>query len=743
MNRRNFSVLAVIILLVIIASSLLLSNPFSSQENEIRERAQTLYPDVLKYGENLKFESIPKPLSELNGTHPRLYLTEERIREIRMLIENDTKYRDIWLREKSLVDKWIDKHPPTFSTLISSADKENEWQRDVGDKIPHYAICYLITRDEKYLEKAKEWILATLTYPVWGECDLSKSQLLYGVSVGYDWIYNNFTLEERERIRERLTLEARYWFLASLGLGDKYEIPQTGWHDNYLQNHMWIALCGLGTAGFALYGEVPDAEIWINQVNNMFKKILRSLGEDGAWHEGVGYWALAMEHFLKYIDLARQLLGEDLFDNPWLRNTAYYRLYNMLPRSMWGNEPRLQNSLDFADCRRCDNRGSDYILRKLASEYRNGYAQWLANEIEESNTGIPDAYWLNLLWYDPSVPAKPPVDLPGMRHFDNLDQVIMRSGWDGDEILFSIKCGPPLGHRGLMMFDYDPGMGHDHPDVNHFVLIAYGEWLIIDDGRADKHLTSRHNTILINGYGQLGEGEESFKRDDRIIVLSEKRTAAIIRAESNPVFDYVIGDAYTMYPDSVGLKKFLRHVIYLKPDIFIIVDELETKTPSTFQWLLHCEGELSKTDENTFTLKNGNVDLMIKIILPNEHESKIYNTMFYFEHERGTKTKKIKKEEVPTLEISPKQDVNRTVFLVVLHPAKAGETHPVIREISEDGNMGLLIRDEQKEKEVKIFFNFTRQKRNERIFRILGVEELEDTYNYVRELPPLMSSTES
>ena len=420
------------------------------------------------------------------------------------------------------MDQWIEEKPPVVSPFTSLAGKRNEWQRQVGIRIPHYAICYLITHDEKYLKAAKDWILTAIDYPLWGEHDLSKSRLLHGVSIGYDWLYHNFTLDERKRIRERLTLEARYWFLASLDLGEKYGLEYTWWYRSYLQNHLWIAACSLGVAGFALYGEVPDADIWINQANNIFKKILSSLGEDGAYHEGIHYWSYGLECLLQYLDLARQLLGEDLFNDTWLKNTAYYRLYNMLPRDMWGNAPRLQNCLDFADCNRRDSKGSEHILRKLAKEYNNSYAQWLANEIDTSNTGILDSYWLNLLWCDPSIPALPPNNLPTFKHFENLGQVVIRS-WENDGILFSIKCGPPPGHKGLMMFDYDPGLSHVHPDVNHFVLAAYGEWLVIDDGYADKKLTSNHNTILINGHGQLGEGDQWFKKRIESLSCPRKR----------------------------------------------------------------------------------------------------------------------------------------------------------------------------------------------------------------------------
>ena len=49
--------------------------------------------------------------------------------------------------------------------------------------------------------------------------------------------------------------------------------------------------------------------------------------------------------------------------------------------------------------------------------------------------------------------------------------------------------------------------------------------------------------------------------------------------------DYVAGDATDAYEGK--LKRYLRHIIFVKPDIIIIADEIEAMVPSNFQWMLH------------------------------------------------------------------------------------------------------------------------------------------------------------
>ena len=120
------------------------------------------------------------------------------------------------------------------------------------------------------------------------------------------------------------------------------------------------------------------------------------------------------------------------------------------------------------------------------------------------------AIFLNLLWEDPSVAPEPPTDLPGFKHFGDLDIVYMRSSWDGDESLMAFKCGPFIGHHALARYSYDPGGGHVHPDAGSFLLFAHGDWLIVDDAYTWK-TTAFQNTALVNGIGQEGEGAAWFQ----------------------------------------------------------------------------------------------------------------------------------------------------------------------------------------------------------------------------------------
>jgi hypothetical protein len=107
----------------------------------------------------------------------------------------------------------------------------------------------------------------------------------------------------------------------------------------------------------------------------------------------------------------------------------------------------------YCDCPRGHWYGPDYLLRALAREFRDGYAQWLAQQVEDAGVASPQAPWLNLLWFDPGLAATPPSSLPTLRHFEDMGIVSARSGWSGDESLVvfrdvSAQDMPIEGRRG-------------------------------------------------------------------------------------------------------------------------------------------------------------------------------------------------------------------------------------------------------------------------------------------------------
>jgi hypothetical protein len=606
-------------------------------------------------GDRYRFGTVPAPLARLRNAHPRIYLTADRLAALKGQLTKEP-HATLLKQLQEVADGLVGDGPPAYRADDRWSGEEQLYQREVGNAIPNLALTYLLTGDRKYLESARSWMLASAGYPTWGlgdidGMDLAAGHQLYGLALAYDWLYHDLDGEALATVRACLERRGQRMYERLLN-------RQVWWHDAYLQNHQWVDMTGLTAAGLALYGEVDGVDGWILLPLEKARVTMESLGQDGASHEGVPYWTYGVEYLLKFMDLARSLLGEDLFKGTaWFEHTASFRLYSMLPRSHWTRQSDL---ITFADGPRYDWYGPDYMLRKLAAEYRDGHAQWLADELRGAGLCNNAATFLNLLWEDPSVAPQPPTDLPSFKHFDDLDIVYMRSSWDGDESLMAFKCGPFIGHHALARYSYDPGGGHVHPDAGSFLLFGHGDWLIVDDGYTWK-TTAFQNTALVNGIGQEGEGGAWF---DGSALCAEKRGAKILRADHGQEYDYAIGDATDAYKSAAGLNRYLRHILYLRPDCWVIVDEFEAASPSIFELYFHADFPFQQQDEHAFDVQGKNGALRLTIVAPDDVAAQSWRQPLI-----GTSGKPA--GEIEALKVSNHTARRQVVFVTVL------EAHPV------------------------------------------------------------------
>jgi hypothetical protein len=551
--------------------------------------------------EQYRLKPMPEELEQVRGAHPRLYLDAARIAELRAAVTGS--HAPLWRELREHADRAVKRGPPAYRPDDGSSGSEQLWQREVGNAMPVLALAYVISGDPKYLEAARAWALASCDYATWGldridGMDLAAGHQLFGLGIVYDWCYADLDEATRTTIRETIARRGSAMFQAAV-------TRKTWWGQSYLQNHLWVNACGLAVAGLAVFDEVEDADLWIGFARDKFRRTMDALGSDGASHEGVGYWEYGVEYLLKFMHVARERLGEDLYQHDWWRNTARYPLYLSLPRRAW---TRSNSIVDIADCPRGHWYGPDYLLRGLAREYRDPQAQWLAQETDAADVTAPGAPWLNLIWYDPTVPAVPPDRLPTLHHFDDMGIVSARSDWSGEESLVVLKCGPFLGHKAVEEFSYDPGGGHVHPDANHFVLFGAGQWLMRDDGYRSKW-TGQHNTLLVDGRGQLGEGKQWFQGTQPLAVKSRPR---IVRAESTATLDHVIGDAAEAYPADLGLERFQRHLLFLKPDVLIVADDIRLKQPQELELRFHPEQQTGRPDGAGFLFEGESAVLRLE-----------------------------------------------------------------------------------------------------------------------------------
>ncbi len=211
-------------------------------------------------------------------------------------------------------------------------------------------------------------------------------------------------------------------------------------------------------------------------------------------------------------------------------------------------------------------------LFTLARLHRDGAAQWMAREtVGLRPTGLGSRGWMMLLAYDPTVPSADPATFPTFAQFPEIEQVMMRSSWtDPDATLVGFKSGPFMGRTLSRDAVFDFGTGHQDADSGSFQLFSHGEFLAIDPLYTGQERTEDHSTMLFKHHGQLGE-QNAFGSME---ALRFGHYPEIVHAETTSRYDYVVGDVTRAYHPALGLRRFTRHLLFVKPDVLVVADEV-------------------------------------------------------------------------------------------------------------------------------------------------------------------------
>jgi hypothetical protein len=500
---------------------------------------------------------------------PRLFMDAGRLAELKGRLRTPP-YNKFWAYTLGRAKSLLDETPPA-----SLAPYDDNTLRPLGDTLPWLAMAYVFTGDAAFAEKAVVWMDLFALAPKWAsDRDIGAAHVLFGMAVAYDWLYDAIPAEKRVRFRKAMARRAET-------LDALLENKNAWWARDPLQNHNHACAMALVAAGVVLEGESPAARKWLQDGFADIELVLQVMPRDGASSAGVGYWSYSLDSLLKGIMAAAPQRGLAAAKNsPYLSNTAMFRLYASLPG--------YAQCVDYADSPRIDYKGPGRQLRALARIFKDSRAQWLADRIERARGGQAGLSWLDILWFDPSVPPKPPNDLPTHRWFPDLGLLLARTSWTGDGRLAWFKAGPAQGRAALSRGLWTGA--HIHPDAGSYGLYSHGHWVVQDDGYVEKKLTSNHNTLIVGplrldtGTGQLGEGGKWLKSqalkqygaDVETLSVDLEDTGQIVRVELSG-----------MYPPEAGLRSFERAFAVIDASFVLVRDIVETRNVEAVQDLVH------------------------------------------------------------------------------------------------------------------------------------------------------------
>jgi hypothetical protein len=570
-----------------------------------KARKFTVAPEAKVFnfpGINFVMKSIPR-------SRPRLFILKDEIGSYRYR----AKYGDL----KQLVDEMMkvcDEHigealiaevPATDSILkflktpgvnvgAKYQDETCNSSRYYMNMMEKFGALYLVTGEEKYGEEAKRRIIHFFSWDPLGPTSYYANNeaamwMLYKGVTSYDWTYDLFNSEEREKVEKVMRFR----------LGTLYDILRKDvvYHSYNFTSHAARMCSFLAEGAICFADKWPEAKDWLKYTMTVFWNLYPTWGkDDGGWHEGPGYYDLYGIVGQHSIVAIKKATGIDLTEKEFFKNTPYYFIYTNPPyakMSPFGDLQHLPPSNTSPEYE-LQNRGE--MLYNLSTLMNNPYARWYS---EATGSGAGKNI-LGIVLKNDRIQAKYPSDLPQSRYFPGVGLVSLHTelGNAKNDISF--------------LFHSDPygAISHSRPDQNAFTLEAFGEALAIASGyypwwnsehcQKWSYTTRSANTVTIDG----GKGQ-AFQ--------DATAPGRIVKFESNDLYDYTLGDASKAYKSA--LTKFNRHVVHIKPGIFVLFDELEAPKPVNFEWWLHALSEIKfDNDNNVMNISQGDARLKVKFL---------------------------------------------------------------------------------------------------------------------------------
>jgi len=545
------------------------------------------------------------------------------------------------------------------------------------------AFAYCLTGDGKYAEAGKRLGLSLMRWKRWAYSPIVQSVISRSIEVGaigredvwppdydrwhsdlvtayvsrcgavvYDWLYDKLTPEERTECRSAL------W---EKGICPTVKDARNGvWWSRMLgSNYPLTLLSCAGIAALAIAPECGDAESVISFTEHVVRELLDSVGQEGGWQEGMTYWESIQNPIL--YDLSRASYWQrPLALHPFYRRTGLFPLYFSNPHL---HGPRV--AAEFSDSSGTKEFPAEEYW--LARATRNPYVQWLADTLctraFESPEKLPkaigdpmQAVWRTFAFYDPMLQGKRPRpwrDLPPSKLFGDINWAVLRESWEADAACMPFKSGK-LGHF------------HRQLDVNSFELWVNREKVIVElgSGPYDMYYFSRlgpekvayvntigHNTLFVNGTGQR-TGTEYLDFDN----VKSQYYGTISYFFASKEYDYLIGDGSKAYGACV--ERFGRHVIYLRPDVFLLIDDVALAEDALPEIRFHAARDIDLTDDG-FVARATSAAAVAQLIAPEPFTAAVNRVQGVAEE-----------KAYPFVTVAPKASCRSCSFVTLMHAGK-------------------------------------------------------------------------
>jgi hypothetical protein len=525
-------------------------------------------------------------------SHPRILLTPNRLMQLRSQMNSSALLKIVRQRAAELgASLAYNPQAGENIALLSPVSvfpglvQYFQLMESYSDAIAFNALDFQLSGNRHALETARKALNTVSQWPTWTppwfvahglHTYYEVGVFTQRVALGYDLIADQLSPEEKTRIANAFWRNSIRPTLEDYFFNDRLPTASS--------NHMANSVGGAMAACVALAGNIPDwngrfgsalAEL-IVAYENLLQGLFPGHGSEA---EPAGYENFAMEG-MSWGGAALQALHihpkglERMMRAFWWLRYAEFAPGKFLDTGDFGTDLSALSGYAWP----AENAGDP----ALEDFYESARSSTLMGVIRLSHTGraLEEAPGLLDLvcCTRPETPSPSP---PPERIFPLRGSAVLRSGWDPDSTVISIRVGP--------------WFNHEHHDQGSFQVAAFGEKLIAEAGYADYYKDPRyadyftqapgHNTVVVDS--------DPFSQEDYDgrYWSALGRHAKFDKHVFSTGIDYLAADLAPAYRDGIELSQYRREYLFIKPDIFVVQDHLEFSSPHRCTFFLHVPPE--------------------------------------------------------------------------------------------------------------------------------------------------------
>jgi len=508
------------------------------------------------------------------------------------------------LRKKIADSKGILKNLWEYTTEIAKVDPMEH---------PGQAVFYyLVSHDKRFKETAKAsylyWVLHKKAkdgywkYPTnnkhyRGHTHICSAVAMY-LSIYYDWLVNLGVLSKTDREKVKENLISSIYDFGFQHLKNQNMLYESKFlHDTGLTamlNTDAALGCGCLYVGYIFgykHDSDPRAQEMFKYCQTIFPDIIGKSPHGGYAGEGAVYTNyIQVPAFIFISALFEELTGKDIFNKKFYPNQVSVKNYVDLTI-------RLITPSGYAYP--IDSHGVDVVSSIFPALYgfsKTSDLSYLRPFIDFRWWRCPMALWrpdpliFSILFWPLS-----------MRHV-SLDEANNKIAWEGRSwcLPYSFASLEDKVRRVSLFQNWDISapMPYPHSDVdpNSIFLEAYESLLILDGHPLGKPYVYRDKFKMFDGYEwrEVDPGYAELGPHNTIIINKgdhyypdEEKHGQAAYWRTTPFFDIISSEAAPVYQPKYALESFLRTTMFIKPDYFIIIDNLNSKKEHEYIWRLH------------------------------------------------------------------------------------------------------------------------------------------------------------